>query len=498
MLTLGPDRFVAALGDGTLRWFRLTAAGIEEEGAFFFARQGRRWISWLPDGRFDHSSNGGQELAGFHINRSAKDAAEWVEFSQLYRSLYAPDTVRGALLGEAPEPLVAETEALTTPKVELTEFCPIINGETGPCAEAQLARRGFAAIEDDAADESGVGARPLPAEAEAVLLRFKVTDAPDGLSKIDVFQNERTTGANTRGFAAIGDAQAEEPGAISIERRAPLREGLNALRVRVYAKSGVYGQSTVLELFRPSLGQTARPRLHVLVVGANEYADYFKSLEYARPDASALADTIASSPPSLYGDTAIHTIFDADATADKIVAEIDKIAADVGDDDSVVLYFAGHGVQTEDKLYRYVTTDVASGEDLLARSLDQETLMAALGRIKAQNVLLMLDTCYSGAFPAEVAGTISNETGLMVLSASNTVEEALDGYDGKNGVFAYALLDALSGKAAGPTGVVDAANVGTYIRDVVPALAEEKRHSQRPQLFVARSGAPFPLTEPNK
>ena len=124
--------------------------------------------------------------------------------------------------------------------------------------------------------------------------------------------------------------------------------------------------------------------------------------------------------------------------------------------------------------------------------------MAALGRIKAQNVLLMLDTCYSGAFPAEAAGTISNETGLMVLSASNTVEEALDGYDDKNGVFAYALLQALSGKAAGPTGVVDATSVGLYIRDVVPQLAEEKRHSQRPQLFIARSTAPFPLTEPAK
>jgi uncharacterized caspase-like protein len=192
----------------------------------------------------------------------------------------------------------------------------------------------------------------------------------------------------------------------------------------------------------------------------------------------------------------IKPLLEKDVTRENIVAAISDLAASANENDSIVVYLAGHGIQSEDGLYRYITADVSTPEDLLTRSLDQETLITALGEIKARNLLLMLDTCYSGAFPAATAGTISNETGLMVLSASNTVEEALDGYDGQNGVFAHALLKGLIGGAAGPTGVVDAATVATYVRDLVPVLAQEKSHSQRPQLFIARNSAPFPITQP--
>ncbi|MEM7544017.1 MAG: caspase family protein [Pseudomonadota bacterium] len=502
VLALDDNRFIGAMGDGTLRWFSVVEDRIVPQGSYFFARSGRRWLAWLPDGRFDHSENGGQELAGYHLNGSEKEAADWIEFSQLYRARYAPDVVRETLLGRAvADGEDAAFEPLQPPKVELTEFCPIIGGEVGPCAEAKLAKRGFAAIADDAATApadggSGVRARQLTAEAQAVILKFKVTGAPDGLSKIDVFQNQRTTGGKTRGLAAIADEVPEEEGVILIERRAPLRDGLNVLQVRVYDQDGVYGQSVELELFRPAAGQTAQPNLYVLAVGANDYGGGFSDLEFALTDAQSLADTVGAARPSAYGEVIIEPLLDKDVTRENIVAAIGRLAEKSNENDSIVVYFAGHGIQLEDGLYRYITADVASPDDILNRSLDQETLITALGQIKAQNLLLMLDTCYSGAFPAATAGTISNETGLMVLSASNTVEEALDGYDGQNGVFAYALLKGLIGGAAGPTGVVDAATVATYVRDLVPALAQEKSHSQRPQLFIARNSAPFPITQP--
>lgn len=498
VLALDEDRFIAALGDGTLRWLRVSDGEIEEDAAFFLAREGRRWLAWLPDGRFTHSENGGQELAGYHVNRSAKEAADWIEFAQLYRSRYEPEIVRAALLGNPPAPLSAPGQtALAAPEIKLLEICPIIAGETTACVEAQLAKRGFAAIEDG--DVGGALARQLPAEAEAVTLRFSVTGAEGGLSKIDVFQNDRTTGAKSRGLGAVADEPAESGAETPIptfERRAPLRDGVNRLQVRVYDQRGVFGLSDQLELYRPPKGEVERPNLYVLAVGANEYRSPFSALDFAKPDAKALAETVRAAPPSLYGNIDVATLYDPEVTADNIEAALATIARKAKENDSIVLYFAGHGVQSEDGVYRYVTADVASREDILTRSFDQEALMSALGQIKAQNVLLMLDTCYSGAFPASAAGTISNETGLMVLSASNTVEEALDGYDGANGVFAHALIKALAGGAAGPTGVVDAASVGAYVRDLVPVLAAEKSHSQRPQLFIARNSAPFPLTEP--
>ena len=56
---------VAALGDGTLRWYRLQDGA--EVLALFIHPDGRRWITWTPQGYYDASA-GADELIGWHVN----------------------------------------------------------------------------------------------------------------------------------------------------------------------------------------------------------------------------------------------------------------------------------------------------------------------------------------------------------------------------------------------------------------------------------------------
>jgi WD40 repeat protein len=499
-----PDgRFLAALGDGSIRWYALVDDTIEEQGALYVAREKLRWLAWLPDGRFNHSANGGQELAGYHLNRSAKELANWIDFSQLYSTFYAPEAVSAQMTGQqteaAAQPVVKtaknEVTEAPAPSIELLEFCPVVDGVAGTCVPATLAKRGLGKIE--AAKEEVTpgtefldGVRIVPAEIERVILKYKITYATEGIEKIDVFRNGKTTG-QTRGIGLAGAPEAEK--SFEGSREIFLLEGVNSLHLRAYDDRGIYGKSTELALRRLEPEKTTLPNLHVLAIGANTYTGLFGALKYARPDAETIANLVQTSKPDTYGEVIVTDLVDGDATREGVTKALEDLSARSAPQDSVVVYVGGHGFKDDAGGYHFIPPDMASLDELGTRSVDQSLLVDKLSNVRVENLMLMLDTCYSGAFPAAAAGNINNETGFMVLTASTKYEEALDGHDGNNGVFMYALKEALTGKLSSPDGVADALTLGDYVRKRVRQLAAEKNFNQRPQLLIGNSDTPFPI-----
>ncbi len=505
-----PDgRFIATLGDGTMRWYGLEGGQIVEHGALFVAREKLRWLAWLPDGRFNHSDNGGQQLAGYHINRSAKELANWVDFAQLYKNFYAPEAVRDQLSGivsasaetqDAPSAETAVAEA-PAPTIELTEFCIEDDAGAENCFSGTLAMRGLGQIEskEDTLENFQDGVRLLPDGVERVLLKYRITDAAFDIDKIDVFRNGRTTG-QTRGLAMIPLVETEDaeakPEAPIFEgtREIFLLEGINQLELRAYDNRGIYGKSAVLALRRPAPRQVSLPDLHLLVIGADAYTGMFGALNYARADAETLRTLIETRKPDEYREIVITELLDAEASREGVAKAIAELAERTRPEDSVIVYFAGHGFKDPELGdYHFITPTLTSLDELGAHSVDQSMLVEGLGQIQVQNLMLMLDTCYSGAFPSAAAGNINNETGFMVLTASTSYEEALDGHDGRNGVFMYAIREALEGRLQSPDGVADALSLGTYIRSRVSLLAAEQQHNQKPQLVIGNLDAPFPI-----
>jgi hypothetical protein len=159
----------------------------------------------------------------------------------------------------------------------------------------------------------------------------------------------------------------------------------------------------------------------------------------------------------------------------------------------VIVYLGGHGYKDAAGSYHFIPPDMAGLDELAARSVDQSLLIEGLSGMQVENLMLVLDTCYSGAFPAAAAGNISNETGFMVLTASTRYEEALDGADGRNGTVIYAVREALGGALSSPDGVADALGLADYVRKRVRQIAAEKNHEQKPQLLIGNSDKPFPV-----
>ena len=82
---------VAALSDGTLRWFDPNS-GQERFGLFLHANE-RDWVLWRPDGYYAASPEGDQ-FVGWHVNDGQDKEARFYRAVQFERLLYRPDLVR--------------------------------------------------------------------------------------------------------------------------------------------------------------------------------------------------------------------------------------------------------------------------------------------------------------------------------------------------------------------------------------------------------------------
>jgi hypothetical protein len=457
---------VAALGDGTLRWYGLDeAAPLSERAALFVHADGLRWVLWTPEGFFDHAGTGGQDLVGVHLNRGRAESPEWASFAQAYRALYAPAVVRariGGDVGPAARRLAALGDVRSAiarqPRVALTGAC--LPAADGACAPLDLAT-------------------PLPSEAGTVRIGLDLEDRGLGLGPVDLFVNGRNLGrADPAGRTRFGLDIALDPGRNVIEARA--WDGASRL----------YGTSAPLTLQAP--GEAAgEGRLFILAIGVDDYKNKELRLNFAGADARRFAEEFAEAARPLYRDVVPTVLLDADATREGVIEALERLAREVGPNDTFLMYLAGHGVRAEpDDRFLFLPQDVedaSSWEALRKVAVTDETLVSLVSRIRARNGFLFIDTCFAGQVTIDALANLGHETGRFMLAASSSVQEALDSYDGKNGVFAYAVAEALAGRAArDDRGVITALALGEYVSRRVSELASKKGHAQDAVFRTAR------------
>ncbi|MEO3473355.1 caspase family protein [Roseomonas sp. CAU 1739] len=474
-VTVAGDMGVAALGDGTIRWYRFEAGALREQAALFVSAETLRWVLWSPEGLFDHAANGGQELVGVHLNGGRNQTPEWASFQQAYRALYAPRAVRARIAGDfapAQERLVQLGEVRSRigrlPSLAPASLCAVVGSACTPIAW---------------------DARALPEGSTALRMGFTTTDRGLGFGPLDVLVNDRIA---ARAEPSAGDASVE----------VPLDPGSNRIATRLYASDGtLFAEGPSLTLRRP--GEPEQPagagRLVVLAIGVNEYANRDLNLRFAEPDARSVGEALKASGVGLFRDVDLRFLPSARADRRGVLEALAAVARDTGPADTFILYLAGHGIVSQPgNHFLFLPSDVrdtSSFPVLRQQSLDDTTLVAALARIRARDAFILIDTCYAGQIDIDQLAAIGNDTGRFLLAASSSVQEALDSYDDRNGVFAYALMEGLRGRAAvDAEGRVTALALGEWVMRRVPQLAREKGHQQNAVFRAAqRDLRSFPL-----
>lgn len=128
------------------------------------------------------------------------------------------------------------------------------------------------------------------------------------------------------------------------------------------------------------------------------------------------------------------------------------------DSEIALLYFSGHGYIESTGGY-LITSECKDGDDGV--SLDE--LLTIANSSKAQNKVVVLDCCHSGAAgtPAQTEGKAFLSDGVTILTASAANQYSLE--SGGSGVFTTLFVDALNGSASNLIGDITPGSVYAHV-----------------------------------
>lgn len=242
-----------------------------------------------------------------------------------------------------------------------------------------------------------------------------------------------------------------------------------------------------------------------VVVGIGGYSDPgISDLPLAVADAAALAGVLADAHLGAFSREAVRLLTDDAPEADKpsrlgILEALNTAARLASEDDTLLFYFAGHGV--EDYL---LPQDARLGllEDTAIPIARVDQIIAAS---RARRRIVIYDCCHSGGAQAGVRTSegmaarlaeslFEGAEGRVTLSSCSRDEVSWEWPEKGHGVFTSALLDALQGAAdANGDGVVVATEAAEYVQREVKRWAMQARKVQTPRLSADVSG-PIVLT----
>lgn len=131
-------------------------------------------------------------------------------------------------------------------------------------------------------------------------------------------------------------------------------------------------------------------RFHALVIGISEYK-YWMDLRCAADDAKAMAATLRD----IYGYGDVKTLLNEQATRKGILEAIDQYN-ELGEEDSLLIYYAGHGWMDKNKTGFWVPTD-ATEDDKFSYIPNSQIVNDYFKKYKVRHLLVIADSCFSGS-----------------------------------------------------------------------------------------------------
>jgi WD40 repeat protein len=449
------------------------------------------WIAWTPDGFFD-----GTELA-MKTMLYVVDGWKTYGIDQFYERFHRPDLLASRLGGKAQDVAVSAPADLKQGFAAPPEVSLAIKRKDGsfevPAKELRL--RGIALAAVQASD--------WLVEDGCITARVSAKDAGGGIDGARLYSSGKALGEDTRGLAVVQKAGA----GWSREYRVPLVQGENLLRAVAYSRDRTESAPFELRLsYAPAAA--AKPDMWILVAGADAYKNPKYKLNYALADATSFAAAMPPVASGVFGSVRVEALYDEQLSKEAILALLDKIAASARPDDVFVFFYAGHGVAlqvgaaSEFYFVMPTITNMQDPERLAASALSGGALRAAMARIPANKQLVLVDACNSGAFAAGFAvrgaaedaalAQLSRASGAAVISSTTDTQFASEIEKIGHGVFTYALLQGLQGKAATKDGRITAGSLRTYVEEEMPALTKQYRGSEQyPTSFLF--GQDFPV-----
>jgi WD40 repeat protein len=438
---------VAAYGDGTIRWHRLSDGA--EVLALFVNAKTREWALWTPQGYYASSVNGDQ-MVGWHLNEGWDQAGEFVTAARLKKHLYRPDIVKRAFELADSEAAVREAGLSGFKLADLANHAP---------PEFRIV---------DPGDETHYDKSP-------VAVRLELGETNDPVTGLDIMVNGRQVTARD-----VRDIPQTTKDAQTRTLNIPMQKGEN--HVRVVVRNGVGETVKDLLVYLDHEGVLDKKgRLFILAVGTDNYpklGDGY-TLRYAGADARLIVDTLTKKAGPLHTEV-ISKLLVSDGDTLPTKANIEDALAmfrDAGPEDTVILFLAGHGVN-DGPDYLMIPQDAERSDagrwrpsSVVKWTLLQQALQGAEG-----TRIMFVDTCHaSGAYSSRLVKDAA-DANIVVFSATDKDSDAQERSKLGHGVFTYALSEGINGEADFlKKGVVNVLSLGAYVSDEVMRITDDEQ-----------------------
>lgn len=444
----------------------------------FFA--GKEWILWTPQGYY-YSSPGGDDFFGWHINGGSDEAGRFVKARQLKTYLNSPEIIRRAIILKSAKQAVKELRGTDTELQRLLMRKP-------PDFAARIA-------DNQAGEDRGV-----------VAVEIALTGDPDEApEEFSVLSNDRRI-ATSRSVSADGKSMIIE---------VPVAEGENDIRITGLNEFGYMTERSVKAIGKKKSGAQKRGTLYVLVVGAEDYpllpdacGGRSCNLRYPVDDAAAFLDTVVARTGPLYEKVEARLIVNRDRldetpalaeAARRIVGDdnilepeagtIEDELADFlekpGPDDTTIVFLAGHGVNVDEDYYFIPSNGKKRDAEKWQRTslVQWEDIQTALEDAEGRRIM-MVDTCHAAnAFNARMEKD-AIDARIFVFSATDANNTAAELETLGHGVFTFAVLEGLKGKASMGGDGVRLLPLASYVDAEVRKLTADR---QVPRWYFAET-----------
>jgi WD40 repeat protein/uncharacterized caspase-like protein len=363
----------------------------------------------------------------------------------------------------------------------------------------------------------GASAPDAPIAARTIKVKIDITDAPadkdnpqgTGARDVRLFRNGSLVKV-WHGDVLKGQSS------VSLEEEITVTAGPNRLVAYAFNRDNVKSKDAPL-VFTGADNLKRKGTAYIIAVGVNEYENPQYNLKYATADARDFGDEVRQRQTQI-GDferVEVVQLLDKDATKANILAAIKRLSGDPGPpslkagpldslkrvqpEDTVIIYYAGHGTAQAQRFY-LIPHDLGYTGDrtklteeglktMLAHSISDLELEAAVEGLDAGHLLLIIDACNSGqALEAEEKrrgpmnskglAQLAYEKGMYILTAAQSFQAALEAAQLGHGYLTYALVEeGLKTPVADvqpKDGLVVAREWLNFATERVPQMQEEK------------------------
>jgi hypothetical protein len=245
---------------------------------------------------------------------------------------------------------------------------------------------------------------------------------------------------------------------------------------------------------------TTRPNMnaYAIVIGIEQYRQKLPKADYATHDAKIISEYLTKTMG--YPEENVITLLGDRALKSDMEKYFDRwLSNNVEENGRVFIYYSGHGAPNTNNGDAYLVPYDGDPTFIAETGYSLARLYESLGKLKAKEILVVLDSCFSGGGGRSVLAkgakplvmtinkpTIQKNISVMTASSGDQISSA---YEEKgHGLFTYYLLKGIKNEnVIEPDGAIKIDDLFGYIKPQVERIARKQyNNEQTPQLIGAK------------